>query len=220
MLVCAAVVTSPIALSLRDDFQLARAVQKYEATQTARLREMDHNPLAYAIYSEDKTQRSGAPRLVDLSLNRGQVNDINVQSLARNQLTLLRNKIEMDAAFVHCDNAPTTCPPSLVAYRSMIGVVRQIADPLTQAGVVNAWVNNAIQYDNVEAKQASWRRTLTDTLAAGQGVCDEQGQLKLYALDKAGFKPENLRFVLAAMVQNGKRVGAHAFVLTRIGSNN
>ncbi len=88
-----------------------------------------------------------------------------------------------------------------------------------QAGFVNAWVNTAIHYDRDEAK-ANWRRTLAEALADGEGVCDEQSQLKFHALDRIGFRAQDTRIVFAALTQGRERTGAHAFVLTRIGETN
>lgn len=180
---------------------------------------IDKNPLDFAGFHEDTSRRIMAPIRVDPLARRGQPTFGHQAALGWNEQTLLRNKFELDAVFTACDHKPSTCPPVTTAFRRMIQTARTIKDPLTQAGVVNAWVNATLAYNTDEVKTGH-RNTLLQALETKQSVCDENAQLKYYALNKAGIAPENIRIVLAAITVGGKRVDNHAFLVLRTGENN
>lgn len=180
---------------------------------------IDKNPLDFAGFHEDAAKRVLAPIRVDPLARRGQPTFGQHSAMGLNEQTLLRNKIELDAVFSKCDQQPKACPPGTAAFRRMIRTAQKIKDPLTQAGVVNAWVNTTLSYSINEIKTRS-RNTLLQALETKQSVCDENAQLKYYALNKIGVAPENIRIVLAGITVGGKRVDNHAFLVLRAGGNN
>lgn len=190
-----------------------------KSAQQSTLHRVDQNPLEFAGFREDPTHRITAPIRVDPMVRRGSPTFGHHAALAWNEQTLLRNKIELDAVFAACDQRPSTCPPITTAFRRMIKTARSIHDPLTQAGMVNAWVNATLTYDTGELKAGN-RRTLPQALETKHSVCDENAQLKYYALHKIGVAPENVRIVLAAVTRDGKRIDNHAFLVLRVGSTN
>jgi predicted transglutaminase-like cysteine proteinase len=216
---CSVTALATVAATQFDD--IAANWHKHQAHQAQQqaLTPILNNPLHYADYQEDATRRVIAPLSVDPNVNRRVTNDISTTRLEDNQRTLLRNRLELDQAIATCAQRSADCAPGIAEYSSMIRAAGQLPDRLTQAGFVNAWVNTAIRYDRVEAK-ANWRRTLTEALADGQGVCDEQSQLKFHALDRIGFPAQDTRIIFAALTQGGQRTGAHAFVLTRMDETN
>lgn len=216
---CGVAALTAVTATHLDDITAAWRTRQAQQAQQEALTPILGNPLHYAGYREDPTRRVIAPLQIDPNANRRVTNDINTARLEENQRTLLRNRLELDQAIATCARQPADCAPGIADYSRMLSTAGQIPDRLTQAGFVNAWVNTAIRYDRAEAK-ANWRRTLTESLADGQGVCDEQSQLKFHALDRLGFPAQDTRIIFAATTQGGQRTGAHAFVLTRIGDTN
>lgn len=216
---CGVAALTAVTVTRLDDITNAWRTHQAQQAQQQALTPILNNPLNYAGYQEDPARRVIAPLSIDPNANRRVTNDINTARLEENQRTLLRNRLELDQAIATCAQQPADCAPGIADYSRMLSTAGQIPDRLTQAGFVNAWVNTAIRYDQAEAK-ANWRRTLTESLSDGQGVCDEQSQLKFHALDRLGFHAQDTRIIFAATTQGGQRTGAHAFVLTRIGDTN
>ncbi len=174
------------------------------------------NPPKFGPFNEDEAQRRGAPRIADINMLRHVPTNNALDQLATNHTKLARNRAELEMVLRDCANEVVVpCAPGLQKYQTMLTEVREMHAPYLQAMVVNAWVNSAIRYDNEEVG-SNKRRNLDEALIVGKGVCDEQAQLKLHALQAVGFKPEDIRFVVGNVVQNGKFKIAHAVTTVRI----
>lgn len=174
------------------------------------------NPPKFGPFTEDEAQRRGAPKIADINMLRNLPTNNALDQLATNHTKLARNRAELDKVLRDCAReVGEPCKPGLQKYQTMLKEVREMRAPYLQAMVVNAWVNSAIRYDNEEIGKNN-RRNLNEALIDGKGVCDEQAQLKLHALQAVGFKPEDIRFVVGNVVQNGKFKIAHAVTTVRI----
>ncbi len=185
------------------------------AAQRADLAAVKANPLTYGGYGENTAQYGAPPPLhVDPRKYLHFATQVDTTKAQQNFIVVLRNKQELDAAFDRCGDDLTRCPPHLANFRAMVRAVRKLKNPLTQVQAVNAWVNTAIVYDNAEPATGR-RRTLVETIEAGKGVCDEQAQLKLYALRRADFPAQDARMLVVAVMRGKQRTGNHAFAVAR-----
>lgn len=174
------------------------------------------NPPKFGPFTEDEAQRRSAPHIADMNLLRHVPTNNALDQLATNHAKLVRNRAEFDQVLRDCGSELTQpCAPGLQKYQTMLSEVRALHAPYLQAMVINAWVNSAIRYDNEEVG-SNKRRNLDEALIVGRGVCEEQAQLKLHALQAVGFKPGDTRYVVGNVVQNGKFKIAHAVATVRI----
>lgn len=196
------------AMTAPDDLEFVGAASEAPAVPL--------NPPKFGPFTEDETQRRGAPTVTDMnSLRHVPVNNA-TDELGGNHTKLVRNRLELDAVLRDCAREVVQpCAPGLQKYQQMVQEVRTFHAPYLQAMVINAWVNSAIRYDNEEVG-SSKRRNLDEALLVGKGVCDEQAQLKLHALQAVGFKPDDTRYVVGNVVQNGMFKIAHAVATVRI----
>jgi predicted transglutaminase-like cysteine proteinase len=174
------------------------------------------NPPKFGPFTEDEAQRRGAPQIADLNTLRHVPTNNALDQLATNHAKLVRNRTEFDQVLRDCAReVAQPCAPGLQKYQAMLTEVREMRAPYLQAMVINAWVNSSIRYDNEEVG-TNKRRNLDEALIVGKGVCDEQAQLKLHALQAVGFKSDDTRYVVGNVVQNGKFKIAHAVATVRI----
>lgn len=174
------------------------------------------NPPKFGPFAEDETQRRATPYIPDLNTLRHVPTNNALDQLATNHAKLVRNRTEFDQVLRDCAReVMQPCAPGLLKYQAMLNEVRAMGAPYLQAMVINAWVNSAIRYDNEEVG-SNKRRNLDEALIVGKGVCDEQSQLKLHALQAVGFRPADTRYVVGNVVQNGKFKIAHAVATVRI----
>ena len=138
-------------------------------------------------------------------------------------ILIAAHRQELDKTITSCVKIKN-CSPHVIAFQDMIKQVKKIHDPAKQLVAVNVWVNTAIRYDNNEANTTYSNfdhRTLVQSLEESAGICDEIAQLKLYALDKAGFPQKDMRFVIVAGVDKDDNfLGGHAVVAAHVGKTN
>lgn len=145
-----------------------------------------------------------------------------LSTMGSSHYAITRNAVVMDGQMVACRMEPQNCSPALKQFQQFIDAARGVNDPIMRAQVVNAWVNTAIAYDDdfvLAQKKAREKRpspTLVETLENGKGICDQQAQLKLYALSRSGTAQEDLRYVALMVIKEGKWVESHAVVLARL----
>ncbi len=144
-----------------------------------------------------------------------------LSEMGSSHYAIMRNAVVLDSQMVACRMTPETCSPPLEKFRQLIDTARTIPDPTTKALLVNAWVNTAIAYDDdlVLSQKNSKPRPAPDmveTLTTGKGICDQQAQLKLYALSRAGIPQEDLRYVALMVIKEGRWVSSHAVTLARL----
>ncbi len=211
-----ALAAAPVCLTAQADSPATIAYEKAVDAQQTALSLIVNNPLDYSAYQEDRAIRL-APLSVPPTQHRGRPLNINPGEAARNQITLLRNKAELDAALAQCGDGGA-CAPGVARYRRMLQTARRVPDDTVRASFINAWINLTVRYDY--RTPHNHRRTLTQALIDRKGVCDEQAQLKLYALDATGTPPQSARLVLAALRHNDGTTTAHAFVMTRTNGTN
>ncbi len=211
-----ALVSAPVCLTAQADSPGTISYEKAVSAQQTALSLIRNNPLDYSAYQEAQTIQL-APLKVPETQNYGTPLNINPKKAQSNQITLQRNKAELDAALDQCDDGGV-CAPGVASYRRMLQTARRVPDSTVRAGFINAWVNLTIHYDF--STPHNHRRTLTQALVDHKGVCDEQAQLKLYALDATGTPPQSARLVLAALRHQDGSTTAHAFVMTRTNGTN
>lgn len=137
------------------------------------------------------------------------------------QARFIRNSQELDQALIDCQNNSPTCDPNIKSFARMLDEVRQISDQATQIMAVNAWVNLWINYDFKEAETHAEHRSLKQAIIDRQGVCDEQAQLKTFAIEKLGFSDDQVRWVGLDYYMNAKHEkDGHAFTVVKIGQTN
>lgn len=212
-----ALASAPVCMTAQADNPGTISYERAVTAQQNALSLIRGNPLDYSAYQENRTIQL-APLSVPETQNRGVPLNINPAMAANNQITLQRNKAELDTTLAACDDAPADCNPGVAQYRRMLAVARRVPDDTVRANFINAWVNLTVRYDFRETD--GHRRTLTQALADRKGVCDEQAQLKLYALDATGTPPQRARLVLAALRHADGHITAHAFVMTRTNGTN
>jgi hypothetical protein len=81
------------------------------------------------------------------------------QDVLASQARYRTDKAELDAALDECSKTPALCPVPLKAFAKMIENLKEFSDnTLLRALIVNAWLNSAILYDNVEPGAPSVKR--------------------------------------------------------------
>ena len=133
------------------------------------------------------------------------------------KIALQNNKAQLDLALNACVARPDVCDPNLVRYTKMIETVKEIPSPMEKVSAINAWVNSAIRYDTYEAAHVGIYRSMLGTLIDNRGVCVEQARLKMHALERVGFAPDNIRYVVEHTYENGKQTTVdHAVAVVRL----
>ncbi len=93
--------------------------------------------------------------------------------------------------------------PRLAAWDHMVGMLKASGlDDKSKMQVVNAWVNEAIRYDQDKYSKSknvgndpNWYQTSFHTLDSGKGVCGDIGRLKYQTLKAVGIDDKNMRLV-------------------------
>lgn len=177
--------------------------------------------LSFGPFTEAADQRIFAKLALKLAPNNQTVAYARLSEMGNSHYAIMRNAVVLEEKLLDCRITPGTCSPALNKFRQLIDTSRTISDPTTKALLVNAWVNTAIAYDNglIQSQKTSKPRPapdLVETLESGKGICDQQAQLKLYALSRAGIAQQDLRYVALMVVKDGKWVESHAVVLARL----
>lgn len=138
---------------------------------------------------------------------------------AQNRARYIEDKKELEAEMKACTAGPHGCHSPIGEFAAMLEKVRAIPDRLAQAKIVNAWINIRIAYDTNEplyAKNNDDHRTLSNALKDGKAVCDEIARLKLFALERLNFSPDDIRWVAEDMYVDGRpQQHGHAVMVVR-----
>ncbi|MFA4994925.1 MAG: hypothetical protein WC521_06445 [Bdellovibrionales bacterium] len=150
------------------------------------------------------------------------------------QSRYLEEKAELEAAIMAPKNR------WIKEYADMLKQVRRVSDELLQAKLINAWFNVKMHFDDDEARifnEDGPIRSLHDALIYSKGIPSQTAKLKLFSLEKVGFKHNDIRYVAEYYYKGGDREdhfigesdkdgsnpfrcnGMHAIAVAHIGEN-
>lgn len=131
----------------------------------------------------------------------------------------LAEKAELEEAIKRTKENPSASP-AVKNFSDMIDSVAAMPDKLARIKAVNAWVNIKLAYDyDVLETRAAKHPSMLGALTNGKTICDTSARLKLFALEKAGFGPDEVEVVAQHIRENGKMMDVgHAVVFAHIGA--